>query len=173
MPTANTNSYVNCTINVTADRKVVISGTVNNPGFYTSMEIYAAAPINRLTSYSGSGLPFSCAEVAFENSPNYAVIPSNGVFNVTFSYPNGFHSQDAFSKVPPSIFLKFVPSNGTEPIKVTYPLDDPFPLKTLGHRPNHKYGPLFYAYKDKVLPFETAERNMINYAAAKLKYDIA
>ena len=172
-PTANTNSYVNCRINVDSERKVSIHGQVLNPGFYSSMEIYASAPIDRLTSYSGSALPFPCAEVAFNGSPNYALIPANGIIDVVFSYPNGFNSQDAFTKVPPTIFLKFVPRNGADPIKVSYPLEDPFPLKTLGYRPNHKYGPLFYEYKYKVLPITTGEQNMINYGNAKIQYDIA
>jgi len=172
-PTVNKNNYVNCSINITPERKVLIKGQVNNPGFYTFMEIYAAAPIDRMTNYSGSGLPFSCAAAAFEGSPNYAQIPSNGQIDVLFLYPNGFNSQDAFTKVPPSIFIKLIPHNGAEPIRVTYPLEDPFPLKTIGYRPNHVYGSLFYAYKDKVMPFATAEQTMINYGAAKERYDIA
>jgi hypothetical protein len=172
-PTPDPNTYVNWSITVTPENKVAIRGQVINPGYYSSMEIYAAAPINRITSYSGSGLPFTCAAMAFEGSPNYAVIPSSGVIDVQFLYPNGFNSQDAFTKVPPSIFLKLVPSNGTEPVRVSHHLEDPLPLKTLGYRPNHAQGPLFYAYKYKVLPIETAEKTMINYSAAKVQYDIA
>ena len=172
-PTANYRNYVNCSINITPEMKVAISGHVINPEAYASMEVYAAAPINRMTNYSGSGLPFACAAAAFENSPNYTQIPTDGTINALFLYPNGFNSQDAFSKVPPTIFLKLVPKNGAEPVKISFPLQDPLPLKNIGHRPNHKYKSLFYAYKDKVLPFASAEQTMINYAAAKVKYDIA
>ena len=173
MLTVDKQRYANCIIQITPEGKVSIKGNINNPELYASMEIYAAAPINRLTNYSGSGLPFACAQAAFENSPNYLKIQNNGFFEVLFLYPNGFNSQDAFSKVPPTIFLKLVPLNNSEPIGISYPLEDPFPLKNIGHRPNHKYKSLFYAYKDKVMPFATAEQTMVNYAEAKVKYDIA
>jgi hypothetical protein len=170
---SNTNNYVNCSIEVTQEGKVVIKGEVINPNFYKYMEIYAAAPIDRMTNYSGSGLPFACAAAAFEGSPNYAQIPSNGIIDVVFLYPNGFNSQDAFYKVPPTIFIKLIPHNGAQDVRISYPLEDPLPLKNIGHRPNHIYGSLFYAYKDKVLPFATAEQTMMNYSAAKEYYDIA
>ena len=172
-PTNNTNNYVNCSINITPEGKVAIKGQVINPGFYTLMEVYAAAPIDRMTNYSGSGLPFSCAAAAFEGSPNYMQIPTSGVIDVLFLYPNGFNSQDAFSKVPPTIFIKLTPQNGAEEVRVSYPLEDPLPLKNINHRPNHAFGALFYAYKDKVMPFATAEQTMMNYSAAKEQYDIA
>jgi hypothetical protein len=175
MTTSNSdkNNYVNCSINITPEGKVAIKGQVINPGFYSLMEIYAAAPINRMTNYSGSGLPFSCAAAAFEGSPNYMQIPTSGVIDVLFLYPNGFNSQDAFSKVPPTIFIKLTPRNGAEDVRVSYPLEDPLPLKNINHRPNHAFGALFYAYKDKVMPFATAEQTMMNYSAAKEQYDIA
>jgi len=170
--TAPNSEFANCIVNVLADGTVSVKGQVLNPDSWQKMEVYASNPINSMTSYSGSGLPFPCAAVAFDNTPNYYLVAKDGAFDVRFLYPNGFLTTDAFSKVPPSVFIKLTAA-GIQPIQLRYVLADPLPLRTLVNRPHHSLGPIFYSAKEDVVPIATAEQTMINIAAAKVKYDIA
>ena len=167
-------TYVKCSVHVLPDGDVSVKGQVLNPSHFEKMEVYASAPINRMTSYSGSGLPFPCAAVAFDNSPNYHLIVAEGGFDIKFLYPNGFLMQDATAKVPPSVFIKLTPkTKGVEPIQIRYGLADPLPLRTLVNRPNHLLGPIFYSAKEDIVPIAGAEATMLNIASAKSMYDIA
>jgi hypothetical protein len=166
--------YVRIQVNVQPDGKVSVHGQVVNPSLFSKMEVYAPHPINRMTSYTGSGLPFPCAAVAFDNTPSYLQIPKEGNFNTVFQYPNGFLTQDATNKVAPSVFVKLTYANpAIQPVIIRHGLDDPLPLRTLVDRPNHKLGPIFYSAKEDVVPIASAEQTMRNIAIAKVKYGIA
>ena len=168
----NNSQFVNCSVTVREDQTLSVKGQVHNPGHWHKMEVYASNPINRNGGYSGSGLPFPCAAVAFDNTPNYYDIPKDGSFDVVFLYPNGFLSTDAFTKVPPCVFIK-LSRQGLAPTQLRYVLEDPLPLRTLVHRPNHNLGPIYYSAKEDVIPITTAEKTMLAIAHAKVKYDIA
>ena len=55
--------------------------------------------------------------------------------------------------------------------KIIYELEDLCPLKTL--RDRVRGNPSFYAFKEVLLPVATSENNLYNYAAAKIKFNIA
>lgn len=168
------NKYVNANVHVLPNGRVSAVGHVFNTHLFSKMEVYAANPIQRSFSYSGSGLPFPNADIAFDNTPNIKEIPATGDFKVDFSYPNSFQSTDGFQKIPPSVFVRLVPhKEGQEPIQIRYGLPDPLPLKTVAYRPNFALGPIFYSAKSDVVPFGTAEQTMRNLSEAKVKYDIA
>ena len=124
-----------------------ITGTVNNSLSYTKMVMFAANPIDRLTTYSGSGLPFPNNQIAFENSPNYYEIPSLGEINDTFFKPNSYYSY-SLERVPPTIFVKLT-KNQNDSI-VQFKLVDPLPLKTLFYR-NATFDPSFYQKRSEVI----------------------
>ena len=67
--------------------KIKLTGNVKNPGQYKNIVIMAPNPIDRMSNYSGSGLPFPNNEIAFQNTPNREDITGSGVINTDFYYP--------------------------------------------------------------------------------------
>lgn len=170
------NEHVSCTVTVLPDRFLLIRGTVKSPQRYAYMQLLAAHPIQRMTSYSGSGLPFPCPNVAMNNTPNVLNIPSDGEFTANFSYPNSYYTNDHLQKVPPSIFVVLIPSNDLDPIisQFKLPEDDPLCLRTLTHRATRVIGPWFYQAKDQLLGVPiSAEHTMRAYKDYKLKFNYA
>jgi len=165
------NEYVQCDVEFLMSGNIRITGRVANPTSFVQMSIFAAKQVDRMMNYSGSGLPFPCAAVAFDNSPNNKVIDKSGLIDAEFKYPNGYYLSDAKEKVPPSIFISLT-EPGKKPFYVHFKLPDPLPLRTLGYRPNHQ-GPLYYAMKEGLVPIASAQDTMMNYAAAKVMYDLA
>ena len=84
------------------DNKVIIHGTINKS--FSRAKLMAANPIDRMSNYSGSGLPFPCADIAFENTPNLKHITTSN-FGATFEYPNSYYLPNGIDKVPPTIYL--------------------------------------------------------------------
>lgn len=166
------NSFVNCSIdNVENTNKLKIKGNVLNPTMYNSMTLIAANPINRMSNYSGSGLPFPCSDIAFENTPNILKIDTSGSFDTVFFYPNSYYSQSGCEKIVSSVFIILEDKTSNKEF-IRFELPDICPLRTLSNRKN-RTGPEFYGAKDFMLPIDTAENVMRAYAKAKLEYDIA
>ena len=165
------NESVQCDVEFLMNGDLHITGKVSNSSKYVHMRVFAARHVDRLMNYSGSGLPFPCAQVAFDQSPNVKDIDNKGTFDVMFTYPNGYYLNDAKEKVPPSIFFLLAEA-GKQPMFVQFKLPDPLPLRTLGYRPNRQ-GPLYYSVKEDLVPIASAQDTMMNYAAAKIRYDLA
>lgn len=149
-----------------------ITGNVLNPSLYSRINLCAANPIDRMTSYSGSGMPFPCPNIAFDNSPNTYEIDTTGAFSTTFVYPNSYYTNDAMEKVPPSIFFILYKNNGEDNVYVRFGLEDPLPVRTLTHRAG-RVGPEFYTLKDELIAPQTAEGVMRSLKALKYKYALA
>lgn len=170
------NMYVTCDVYFLDNGDVRITGALTNPTAFAAgrCTLFAASPIDRMMNYSGSGLPFPCAAVAFDNSPNNHTIGHDGLFDVVFKYPNGYYKHDAFEKIPPSIFFYMVPSSSQDPFFVRFALPDPLPLRTLGYRSNRSsLGPLYYSAKEQLVPIASAQDTMLNYANAKIQFNVA
>jgi hypothetical protein len=159
------NEYVNCVIGNKINNKIKITGFVKNHMKYSKMAIMASNPIDRITSFSGKGLPFPCELIAFENTPNFEIISSSGVIDVEFLYPNSYYSPDGYTKIISPIIISL------DGKKIIIQLKDMCPLKTL--RDRSRGDPKFYGLKELILPIGTAEEVMNNYAYAKLTYNIA
>lgn len=165
-------SVVNCTIHNSDDNTHIhIKGNVNNPQNYKQMMLIAPNPIDRMTNYSGSGLPFPCSEIAFDNTPNKILIDASGVFSTTFKYPNSFYAQNGIDKIVSSVFF-ILYQNDNNVVHKRIELDDWCVLRTLTNRSARK-NPEFYASKDYLLPIANAETVMREYAKKKIEYDIA
>lgn len=147
-----------------------IAGSIRNNALYSNIILTAPNPIDRMTNYSGSGLPFPNYEIAFEKTPNIHKIDSSGVFNVSFKYPNSFYMPDGLNKIKPSIFFIFT-SNENVSFRLQYELHDINALRTLVNRASRK-NPEFYGAKDYILPIDTAEKVMYAYSRAKIENDI-
>jgi len=159
------NEYVSCTITEIENNKINVKGFIKNPGNYKKMIIMAPNPIDTITSFSGKGLPFPCETIAFENTPNFEVISSDGKFNVIFLYPNSYYSPDGYIKIKSPIIFSL------DNKKIIIELNDKCPLKTL--RDRKRGDPNFYGTREFILPIGTANEVMNYYSYAKLNYNIA
>jgi len=164
--------FVTCTISFSPKYEFIyIQGQVKNASMYRKMMVIAPNPIDRMTNYSGSGLPFPCSEIAFENTPNKHIISSDGNFSVTFRYPNSFYLPNGVDKMKsPIYFVLYLPGSDVNHTK--FELHDLCALRTLTNRAARK-GPEFYASKDYLLPIANAETVMREYSRAKVEHDIA
>jgi hypothetical protein len=164
--------YVNCSVIFDSNYgEIYIKGYVKNPSVYRQMMLISPNPIDRMTNYSGSGLPFPCSEIAFENTPNKHLISNDGNFNVIFAYPNSFYASNGIDKIiSPIYFILYLPGSDINISK--FELPDLCVLRTLTYRSARK-GPEFYAAKDYILPIANAETVMREYARAKIEHDIA
>ena len=147
-----------------------INGSIKNSAMYSSVIIIAANPIDRMSNYSGSGLPFPNYEIAFENTQNIHKIDRTGIFDVSFKYPNSFYMLDGINKIKPSIYFIFTDINNKS-FRIQYELHDILALRTLINRSSRK-SPEFYGAKDYILPIDTAEKVMYAYSRAKIEHDI-
>lgn len=174
------NDFVQCVVTFLKSERndnvrIRLQGTIKQIGSARSAIVSAANPIDRMSNYTGSGLPFPCARIAFENTPNHArVSDPSGQFDLDFAYPNGYYTLDAYSKIEPSIFVTIEWKDASrEQTVVRLPLDDPLPIRTLSYRPNYYKGPHYYAVKSDVIGIRGAEATMRALAEAKVAYDIA
>jgi hypothetical protein len=144
-----------------------ITGSIKNQVLYNNITIIAPNPIDRMSNYSGSGLPFPNYEIAFENTPNIHNIDSSGNFDISFKYPNSFYIPDGINKIKPSLFFIFTDLNNNS-FRIQYELHDINALRTLVNRSSRK-NPEFYGAKDYILPIDTAEKVMYAYSRAKIE----
>lgn len=167
------NQYVSAQMQITESGSIQLRGRVANRKAFDHVEIVAPAPIDRMTNYSGSGLPFPCAAIAFENTPNRIDVGADGVFAGTFAYPNSYYTEDAFRKVAPSVFA-IMHNKGQEPVVVRMELPEPVPLtvRTLTHRPK-RTDPEFYRVKEDIIGVRGAEATMRALADVKVYMGLA
>ena len=167
------NGFINCRVYTLNNcRNIRITGSVLNRMLYRNVMLIAPNPPNISASYSGTGLPFPCADIAFENSQNIYQIDQSGNFDTVFTYPNSYYSINQQKKVVSSIFFILEDINGkTEYIR--FALQDQYPLRTLRDR-DGRNGPEFYEMKHQLLPL-TADAEIIarEYAKIKIQYNIA
>ena len=148
-----------------------IIGNIPNRDIYSKVMLIAPNPIDKMSSYSGTGLPYPCADVAFESSKNTHEINVTGSFNAKFSYPNSYYTVANKVKVISSIFFILEKRNGEKEF-VRFELKDMYPLRTLVNRESRS-GPEFYSEKYNILPVDTAEAIMKEYAKIKVSNKIA
>lgn len=113
--TYNKNKYINYLFN--SNKETFIN---NIPGEYniilksqypegSNILYWACNPPNYMSSFTGSGLPFSNPNIAFENTPNIGVTKvKNGVININISFPNSFYTKFGTKLVEPSLFYRLL-----------------------------------------------------------------
>lgn len=163
-------------VNLSTDvqgRLVRIVGNVSNFGDYESVTVTAANPIDSMTTYAGSGLPFPCHDMAFQGTPNVLKL-KQASFDTTFKYPNSYYSYDNWTKIPPSVFVVLKPRDPSKKTLIhQHPIVDPLPLRTLNRRYGSYRGPSFLARKEHLVPMAGAEDVMRYMTMAKPRWDIA
>ena len=127
--------------------RFALSGTVVAATNYARIVALAAAPGACITSDSGSTLPHPNPAQAFDQTPNeWAVSAVTGTFEGVLDYPNAYYTWDGTTRVPPTIFVVMYKNEvDADPTVVRCVLDEPFPLRTLTHRPERAVkGPAYY-----------------------------
>lgn len=166
------NNDVNLSV-VHDNGKLRLDGAVLNPTKYSKMYVIAANPIDRMINYSGSGLPFPCPAVAFENTPNYYIIGKDGVIKCLFEIPNSYYNMETQEKIIPSIFVSL--KKNDEDIKFyQVKLYDRLPLKTtVTYRKGFEEGVDFYAKKDLLDIPKNQEDLLRNIGSYKINRSLA
>jgi len=157
-------------ITVIDDCKINIAGNIFNFNNFKSIIMIAPNTFDKKSSYSGQGLPFPCASIAFENTPNKYMIQSDQ-FETTFEYPNSYYTVANKKRVVSTVYFCFVDNDDKMSVEFIE-LEDLYPLRTLTNRETRN-GPEFYSTKYDVLPIDTAESLMYQYSDLKRKMKIA
>jgi hypothetical protein len=166
------NGFISCRVDTLSNCKSIrISGIIVNRSMYRNVMIMAANPANSTASYSATGLPFPCADIAFQGTNNIYPVDLSGNFDTIFSYPNSYYSVANKKKIISSIFFILEDLNGKTEF-VRFQLNDLYPLRTLVNRES-RTGPEFYDLKHQILPVDTAEVVAREYAQIKSIYNIA
>ena len=168
------NSFLQCRVHFLNNyQNIKIEGNVYNRQLYSNVLLIAPNHMNRTASYSGTGLPFPCADIAFEGSPNLFTVGYDGVIDALFTYPNSYYTVANKKKIVSSVFVVIEHLDGkTDYVRLQ--LKDLYPLRTLVDRAaKQESGPDFYDLKHEILPVDTAEAVMRAYAEAKARFDIA
>lgn len=112
---------------------IVVSGMIHDTIKDNVVHFIAANPIDRRTSFNGSGFPYANSEQAFEGTPNKGFIQSSlGSFKIPLLFPNSFYTDLGNSLIPPCLFLKWT-SFGGEERQVTIKLGEPVPYRFLSY----------------------------------------
>lgn len=166
------NDHVTLSISEDNTKSMIkIIGNLTNPALYSKRVVFAANPIDRMTTYTGSGLAFPNNDIAFENTPNYFEVDDSGAIETLFYKPNSYYSPDTFTRIVPSIFIKLVPTNiKEEPIIIRFKLEDPLPLKS---RKDKSGGPNYYAKKSEIIGVRGQHEIMQMIKDVKTQYNVA
>lgn len=112
---------------------IVVAGTIHDIIKDNLVHFLASNPLDRRTSFNGSGFPYANSEQAFEGTPNKGVINSKtGSFEIPLLFPNSFYTDLGNSLIPPCLFMKWTSLSGEER-QVTIKLGDPVPYRFLGY----------------------------------------
>jgi hypothetical protein len=115
---------------IETDTFVINATTPNNH----TIKYWAANPIWRNYSYSGSGLPYPNAEVAYEQTSNQGVVEANrnGDFTIKVTHPSEYYVKQGTVLLKPHIHLQLVDLNQI----VTIRLGEYLPYRSLTSLPN-------------------------------------
>lgn len=148
----------------TSKYDVFVKGIIHDVIKDGKLYYIAANPIERRTSFSGSGFPFANKSQAFENTPTKGMLNvTNNNFQIPLLFPNSFHTNLGNDLIPPSLFLKWTSINGDERV-VSIKLSDPIPYRFIEY-PKHftmaRNGATFY-HAHHNLPVRTQEQIFID-----------
>lgn len=122
---------------------VKISGRINENVKDNVLTFSAAAPADRRTSFSGSGLPFPNAKMALENSKNIGSIKvsKDNTFSLEMYTPNSYYI-GMTHKIPPTIYFKY--NNGYTVKNNSLKLCEGIPYRSLTY-PEQRKDVAFYS----------------------------
>ena len=140
-----------------------IKGIVKDPYKSLTINYWASDPVEYKYSFSGSGLPFSNKEQAYDNKINIGSVKvKKSMFNFKIKVPNSYYINLGSKLIKPLLHITVCGTNNYETIKI----NDGIPYRFLNHPANIDYksnlvkiykpsGPNFYVNK---LPIRTQEQ---------------
>ena len=144
---------------------IEVKGYVNSMTSNPTILFWASNTADRVTSYSGSGLPFANPEQAYENSRNVGAVKANNrkfVFNIEM--PNSYYVGLGSLYVPPHIHFKIC-ENGSNNQFHTIKLGEGIPFRTLTYpAPPSKHSrtsPMFYMNRGSDNHFQVRSQEQI------------
>lgn len=145
------NEHISCKVlrqNINISIECIIKDEMlDNKVYY-----YAANTPDRLTNFTGSGLPFPSKDVAFEGSPNIGrmIINETKQFKLELLRPNSYYD-DNYELVEPEVIIKyFLKNNKTRVLNI--PIDNKIPYRSLIQNKNKE---------DKHKIIETQEKKLL------------
>lgn len=119
--------------------------TVKGRGSGDNLTYVAASPPDRRSSFTGSGLPFPSAAMAFSGRPNRDKITTDvlGFFQFTCDMPNAYYTVLGSRYVGPAVYV----SDGKK--IVTVPIYPGIPYRKLTY-PNERRNVAFYGTYDSL-----------------------
>ena len=104
----------------------------------------AAAPADYRSSFSGSGLPFVDAKMAFYNTPNHgtASVEPDRTVAVDLYAPNSYYVGLGTVRVPPTLHLVYTVGGRT--VRQAVPVGQGIPFRSLTY-PGTRENTMFYA----------------------------
>lgn len=123
---------------------ITVSGVVHGATPGSEVEYYAAAPADRRTSFSGSGLPFASERQAFEDSPNHGkvMLDKDCAFSISICKPNSYYKADCNKLITPCLYISYTDKQG-KPQLIRMDLDSKIPYRSLSY-PAARTSPEFY-----------------------------
>jgi hypothetical protein len=146
--------------------QIQVNGMLQDQLDDKKLNFIASAPADRRSSFSGSGLPFPSASVAFKITPNQGPVYVNNdnYFSINLLKPNSYYVGMGTYLVPPTIYISYV-SNGQKKY-ISIKIDETIPFRTLTYQNEEskvpRTSPLFYNNKD--LPVRTQEQILLSSA---------
>ena len=143
----------NGTITYRGSGDLVVKGQLTQGGLASKLYFWAAAPPTYGTSFSGSGMPYPDAEVAYDRTPNKGLVNlTNGQFTINMKYPNAYYIGLGSLYVPPHVNFKIC-QEGMADSYFSVQVDGGVPFRTLTYPapPSKKprISPLFYCEPEK------------------------
>ncbi len=110
---------------------ITVKGEIQNTVNGGIIHYEAPNPIDRLSSFSGSGLPFVNYQQAFDNTPNRGNIElsTNNYFSIDILMPNSYYVGLGTVLIPPSLFIKY--HNGEKQVTVPIKVNQAVPYRSL------------------------------------------
>lgn len=117
------------------NERVRVTGIVADQDVEGSrLHYYAAAPADRRTAFSGSGLPYADAEQAFYGSPNVGSVKltSANAFQIDLLLPNAYYAGLGTLYVPPSVHVWYRSNGNDKQVRTdSIKLGDGIPFRSL------------------------------------------
>lgn len=159
-----------CNGEVTYDaetREYTVTGVIQDTVKDGHIAYFAAAPTDRRSSWTGSGLPYANAAQAFYNTPNSGEIEL-GMFNkfsIKVKQPGSYYVALGSAVIPPTLFIMY--SNGSEDRTISIKLSNSIPFRMLtypnGQGSAARSSASFYD-GDYSLPIRTQEKILLDSA---------
>jgi hypothetical protein len=146
------NEYISCKVfryNINISIECIIKEEIlDNTVFY-----YASNTPDKLTNFSGSGLPFPNKEIAFQGSSNIGRIlikTNEKKFMLKLLRPNSYYNEN-YVIVEPEVIIKYILKDGQTRV-LNIPIDNKIP---------YRYLLMNYDILEKTSIIETQEKQLL------------